>query len=353
MSVTDALDLVAGQRSGSFRFDLLDHAGAVIGELNPVNSKPATLGNRPEQTIPRTLTGVAFDPVSAAAVNPLRDRLRLRMVLPGLDPYALPWGVFMFGHFDRYLESGRIGGRLLDLRHVLDDQADRTVQTVFGGDCADAIEAQLDAVGIVARSVDCGGQTFGRPAPIWPAGTSRLTVVDDIAALAGCHRPYFDNAGTFRVRPAVDLAAVPAGEVLVYEAGGRILTDSLVETTNLLDAKNRFVVAVSGPLGARIRGEYEVPADAPHSFDARGIHRTEVELRQGTRDQAGVEARARAMADEHGLFAWVTFDSPPDPRHDTHDTVELLGVRYRETEWSVQLVEGARMTHSMFRTWAA
>ena len=61
---------------------------------------------------------------------------------------------------------------------------------------------------------------------------------------------------------------------------------------------------------------------------------------------------ARIRTGDAADYTCVSFSSAPDPRHDTFDVIDLLGVRYREQRWSTRLEEGAVMAHDLRRVYS-
>jgi hypothetical protein len=352
LTATEMLDMAAGQRQATFAFDLLDASGAVIGELHPVAESVPSIEQNINRTIKRSMDGLLLTPSDAAAVNTLSDRVRPRMVLPVGDPLAYPLGVFLFGGADSGVHSwGRdLAASMVDLTYVLDQKVATTVAYDQGTSIAAALAAQFVAAGIASYAIDPVSTLFGSPV-VWPAGTSRYAIMAEMAGMAGCFSPYFDNAGVGRVRIVPDLATAPVD--LVYDLGGRIFADTIVETDDLLTAPNRYIVIDNSASAAPIVGVYNVPASAPFSEANRGFVVAVVLDVQGLENQATANARAAAAyAEDSATFRWVSFAGAPDPRHDTFQVVDFLGERYREQRWSMRLVDGAPMTHDLRRVYS-
>lgn len=346
----DLLDLAPGigQRAASFRFDLVDRDGAIIGQVQPDTGSVPVVENNVNRAIKRDLRGLVLMPEDEAAINPVSDRVRPVMVLENGDQLA--WGLFLFVEASTEVHGyGRVGkGSLVDLNYVLDQPVATSVGYAAGQGIALALEALFAGAGIGNYLVEATG-TIANPVA-WPAGTSRLQIMNDLAAMAGCYSVYFDNVGVGRVRPVPDLATTEP--TVRYLAGRNIYEGSIIETDNLLDSPNRYIVIDSSATEAPIVGVYDVPDDAPHSIINRGFVVARVIEEQGLESVAAANARARAAAAQSAAdYKWVTFDGPPDPRHDTFDIIEFLGIKHREQRWVCPLVEGAAMAHDLRRVY--
>lgn len=339
------------QRASEIRFDILDSRLAPIGTVKPDLDPVARVTNNSNAAIKRTLQGMRLNAAEQADVNPLTDRIRPVWVLENGSQY--PLGVFLFASMDRARSEWGLDADVsaVDQCLILDQPLERGVGYPGGTPIRDAIVTQFQAVGIHSYNVD-PSITSRIGAPIhWPAGnTSRMKVLNDLAAMAGAYSAYFDNDGVGVVRRVPDLSTVVP--TLVYEAGGRILHGSPVESDDLLEAPNRYIVVDSGDPNAAIVGYYDVPAAAPNSFANRGFVIARVISEQGIESNAEAITRGRAAAaQDAGTFEWVQFSSPPDPRHDTFDAVGYLGGVYREQQWTLPLLEGSEMTHDLRRVY--
>lgn len=355
MPTTDELlDLAPqiGQRQSTVRWDVLDVTLTSVdqGAITPRADSTPTVAVNGNAAIKRTLSTFRLTPADQASLNPFADRLRPTWVLE--NGAEFPLGVFLLGSLDRLRFEYGLEAEVacVDQTLIVDTPITQSVALAAGDSLRSAIETQLAAAGVPLFDVDAT-ITTSISAPIaWPVGTSRLRIVNDLAAMAGAFALYFDNAGVGRIRRARAIADETA--TLIYREGGRIITGSMVETDDLLDAPNRYLVIDSGAAEFPIVGLYDIPADAPHSQANRGFVVARVIDAQGlgSADQALAQAKAAYEAD-HGGFQWAQFSSPPDPRHDTFDAVDYLGVVYREQSWSLPLAEGAEMTHDLRRTY--
>lgn len=243
------LDLHVAQRSATFRFDLLDAGLNEIGSVLVAADNPPTIENNTNRTIKRQMTGMVLHPSDAAAVNPMTDRLRASMILA--DGIVRPLGVFLFSGFDRKRTSyGLVPSPTLhDQGAIIDQPVPNTVMNPPGSLVTDMLAQHLDGLPLPAGlSVETSGaRTSLTSAMTWPAGTSRATIVNETAAVAGFYSGYFDAAGVYTFR-----SPSPAGPDdppdMDYDRDvnpSRIVADTIVVSDDLLDAPNRYIVVDS------------------------------------------------------------------------------------------------------------
>lgn len=335
-------------RASGFTFELLTPALVKIGDLAPFRDEIPTIENNGNRSIKRTLDGLALTPAESAAVNTLNSRVRVSMVLP--NGTALRLGVFLFADNPRvrHTYGTPVRASLVDQCFMLDQPVEVSVSYAAGQDVAAALASHFDVAGVPFYAIEISGVTLGSPVA-WPAGTSRLKIMNHLAAIGGAYSVFFDHDGFGRVRRVPDLTL--SNIDVTYEEGGRIYRGSIVETNDLLSAPNRYIVIDSTNPDTPVTGYFDVPDEAPHSIVNRGglVIPTVIDTQGiGTVEQAEARARA-AYAQDSSTFEWVDFDSPPDPRHDTFAVVSYLGNLYREQSWSLPCVEGSAMSHSLRR----
>ena len=108
-----------GQRQATFRFDLANSVtGQNMGTITPLRT--ARIGHDTGRTTKRQLTiGLGVEDV--LAINPVQDRIRPFMVLPGGTEY--PLGNFMFtATTEAVFTSGNLGDYTLSDEMFLVDQ---------------------------------------------------------------------------------------------------------------------------------------------------------------------------------------------------------------------------------------
>ena len=184
----------------------------------------------------------------------------------------------------------------------------------------------------------------------WGIGSTRGQILDALAVAGDYFSPWFGNDQKMHLIRTFN----PAGSVpqFDYDAGHQVFRDGITETSNILVAPNRFVViSNTGASAAPVVGTATVPPGAPNSFTNRGFYVTKVVTLQLT-DLAQAEAVAAGLANRQTIFETVSLNTPPDPRHDSYDVIVWKGDLWLELAWSMQLVEGGTMSHTMRKGYA-
>lgn len=341
-----------GQRQATFRFLLYDAVSkTVLRELFPYRDAVPTLSHDTSRVIMRQVSGLYFNREDTAAINTVRNRVKIQMVFPGRDPYEL--GTFLFIDQLRVKSSAGLESTatLVDSMFVVDQQLERTYSAGnFAPDGSVVSFRQVDAaIGDVLSGVPVAFTS--EPTPyytigVWAAGSSRGSVTGDLSVDGDFFAPWFDNTDTMRFIRSFDPATrIPQFD---YDANHVINRNSLIFTDDLLNAPNRFVVIsngnVSGDMAVPVVGSYDVPAAAPHSIANRGFTIAKVlDWQVDTVQQAN--AIAFNLGQRQTVFETVQFTTAPDPRHDSYDVFRLDGENWLEIAWSLPLAEGSDMTH--------
>ena len=332
-----------GQRSCTFKFELVDGtSGAVIQQLYPYRDSVPTLSHDTGRTIMRQVSNVFFDRIDSAALNTIRNRVKISMIFPDRDPY--PLGTYLFADQAR-LEStagteANVG--LLDQMFIVDQQIEKSIgfqnqNVIF------AIDRVMRGLPVKYTQEGTGLLTIGS----WTAGTNRGQVINDLALDGDYFAPWFDNTDVMRFIRAFDPAtAIPSFNL---DVGNRVSRADVVRTDDLLSAPNRFVVISNGAESdstseSPIVGTYDIPSSAPHSITNRGFVIPHIEDRQiGSAPQAAVVAKN--IAQRMTIFERVELETPPDPRHDSYQVFRWQDENWLEISWEMELIEGGKMRH--------
>lgn len=352
------LDLEAVSRAASWRFDLYDGSD-ILGSLTLVNrDSPPSLTVDVSRSIKRTLTNLSLMPNEIEDIDVIRTSVKLIMLLT--DGTEWPQGTFRWADVSRPIYSNMngityVGGEcsLIDQLMIVDQKLDRSVGYAPGTVITDAIAALLSELPIEFNvQASTAAITPTAEAIAWPIGTSRLKIINELATMIGYHDLYFDNAGVAQLASMPDPLSAAETDTLFYPEGSRVFLGSITRSTNLLDLPNRFIVVNNGATSTPVYGEYDVPADTPHSFENRGFFVTHVEDAQGVSTQTDAQNAAEALGRLWRFpYETVEFSGPPDPRHDHYDVIEFEGERYLELSWSMALRDGTDMNHTLRRTY--
>lgn len=352
MATTAALlDLTSiMSRAEEVRFDIVDVSGVKVGTLQPV--APAQISNDATQQIKRRLSNLLITSSDYASVNPLAHRIKPYWVLENAD--ELPLGLFMFADASsqRYSYGLTMTATLVDQGLILTQELGTSLSFAAGTTASEAITQTVQAAGIFTASIASTQYTLGSPIA-WPAGKTGTTyakVLDDLCLKAGYHSPYFSNSGTLIIREATNLSTATAA--YNYVDGGRIIAGSMVESNDLLNAPNRFLVVDTAATTGAVTYEYLIPSTAPHSFEYRGFYVTKTVEAPGV----GNVEQARSVAEAYysqtpQAYEIAAFSSPADPRHDTFDVINYRGTNYLEIGWSLTCGPGGPMNHKLSRVY--
>ncbi|MCZ7478874.1 hypothetical protein [Micromonospora sp. WMMC273] len=342
-----------GQRSGTFRWRLLDGVtGVVRGELHPLRDTSPQLSHDTTSTISRRVSQVTLGAVDAGLINPLRDRVELSMVtVTGRRREERPLGRYMVADATSLETSGGTTApiTLYDEMFVVDQELDAGFNA--GGRAVDqAAYALLDGLPIGDVQIDATDQTADNG---WSAGTSRASALADLANLGGYFKPWFNHRHQLRMMRAFEPAARPP--TIDLDASPRVVAGSVTRSNDLLTAPNRYVV-VSNAVGeeqtAPIVGTYDVPSSAPHSIQQVGYVRPKVtDAQVSSVTQARIYARTLGIQD--AVYERVELTTPADPRHDGYDVVRWDGLLWLETAWQMTLTVGGPMRHTLRRAYGS
>lgn len=355
--MTALLDLVSvTRREATWRFDLLDSSLKNLGELEVDRGSVPNLSVDTSRAVKRSCSGVTLTPSTIDDVDVISDRIAITMILE--DGSEWPQGVFLFSDVSRFVftQDVEIGAlNLVDQLLIVDQQLDQSFVLRPGDAITDGIIDLLVPLP-VSVVIDPSGAVVSpsQEAISWPAGTSRLRVINELATQIGYHELFFDNDGIGQLHLMPNPDSAPDAALLNYPAGQRTYFGTVTKSTNLLELPNRFVVVNNGATDVPVFGLYDVPDTAPHSAVNRGFVISHVEQLQGINTNEDAQRAAVSLARSwRWAFETVEMVGPPDPRHDTYDVVNFEGTRYLELSWSLPLQEGSEMRHSLRRTYEA
>src|SRR5262245_40882730 len=252
------LDECIGQRQGTFRFDLINGVtGMHLGRIYPIMDQAPTLTHDTTRTVKRTIA-IGLDATDTAAINTLTDRVLVSMLIAG---QAFPLGRYMFTDQSRLRSTGGIQSavQLVDEMFLVDQKISAGFAAPGTGTVADAL---LDLLSPLPVDVVIDASPYTALGG-WGIGTNRGQIIEALAVQGDYFSPYFDNEGTMRFVRSVDPAiVVPAFD---FDTHKRVFADSILETDDLLNTPNRFIVVSNAAeaADAEIVGTYDVPPSAP------------------------------------------------------------------------------------------
>lgn len=340
------LDLApwVGQRQATYRFRLINGVtGMNLGYINPLRG--ASITHDTQATIKRKLS-LSLGKVDTELVNPITDRILVTMVFPNGQSYPLGRYMFTDSSIQRFV-NGRLGNMTLSDEMFLVDQQLIVGLNAKGKGIAQAIVETLKDLPITF-TVD---PTPYQGSQAWTVGTQRGTILNALCEAGDLLTGWFDNDGILRFIRNFDPATkVPDFD---FDTANKVVRASVVETSNVLTAPNRFIVISNAATDSSVAvvGVADVPPSTPNSFVNRGFYITETSDLQITNgDQANVVARNLAIRST--LFEQVNISTAPDPRHDSYNVIRWQGANWLELSWSLPLTEGSAMSHVMKKVYS-
>jgi hypothetical protein len=281
-------DVLYGDRVTSYRWEVLAHSAGtdhLVGYLDGVVDGSASLtwtlnaavkggGNLKVADLDAPQAG--FMMIQQLALT--STRLRPVLVIQGLP--EIPLSVFLIAAApEDWSATGRVFNlELLDRTTVLDQDALDSSYTV------DTATPILSAVAAVVASagesinVDATVTSTLSSPMVWPAGTTKLQVVNDLLSALNYNALWVDGVGNFQATPYV----VPAHRSLTYELLNekRQLIDgetSIYEAEwsrdlDMFDVPNKVIAVQSATGGAAaLIGSYtNTDPTSPFSYPSRG-----------------------------------------------------------------------------------
>ncbi len=343
------LELAIPQRREAVRFEVVDPFRRALFPIHPDRGSTITVANNANATIKRTLQGLRLIPEEAELINPVAHRLRAIWQLE--NGAEFPLGIFMFGDANRLRASyGRsFAATMFDQTFILDQGRRSSFSLGAGVRVTDALRQLVEEVNLPTERIVEVPTVLSNPLA-WPAGTTRLRIMNDLCAIASMYSVYFSNEGVPVCRPVPDLEIANAQLHYTLDQRSRVLLDTVVESDDLWQAANVYVVVSTSANEQEVSGSYEIPEANPLSVKSRGYEVVKVIDTPGveTAEEAAERAKAAALQDP-ATYRHVEFEAVPDPRHDTFDVVSFDDVLYREQSWSLVCKPGGPHKHSLRR----
>lgn len=350
-----------GQRQATFKFLVTNSVtGQNLGEIHPLRT--ANITHDTSRTIKRQLR-IGLGKADVAAINTVQERIRPYMVFP--TGVQWPLGVYMFTSDTRAIyTSGDLGDfALSDEMFLVDQQIDHAIgrsdDQKIVIPVTDLLNKALEGLPI-KYLVEPSGFTTDQS---WGIGTNRGSIVGDLSTTGDWFSPWFDNTGTMRfIRSFEPSQRIPD---LDWDSSFVVQRDGITKTNNLLSVADRYIVISNAssaavdatgsdvqPGSQSISGTYNVPAYYPYSAFNRGFSITSVEqLPVLTPEQAVATAKALSIRD--GVYETLNISTAPDPRHDSYNVIKWQQEKWLELSWSLSLVEGSAMQHTLRRAYSS
>lgn len=347
----------SGSRLVRYRFDLLNRDDVEIGNVAADRGSRVSLSSLAD--IKRTAQFVLPDS-EARDIDFLNDRLRpvfcLRMPDGGWAEW--PLGVFLLSSPSR-VSTGTGISRSIEAYDasliLLEDKFDVRYRIAAGTRYTDAVSNILAGAGIwkVALTAHPGSIFSDKE---FEVGTSKLTAINELLTEINYSSIWVDEHGYFVARPY----AIPTDREAEYAYRNdqlSIIRPGVAEELDLFAVPNKWVVVASNP--------EKQPIVARHTNDLitsitstvnRG--RAIVNYRQinDVLDQQTLNDYVRRIAYEASqVYGKVVFDTAAMPHHSYLDMIFVehsdlaVSGKYTETNWTLELYAGGKMTHTARR----
>jgi hypothetical protein len=342
-----ALDLPAyvGQRAATFRFDLVDAITGYREAVHPVADAAPTLTHNTRNTVKRTITGLELTREDTAKFNSISSRLEPFMIVRGVE-YPLGRYVPASQLRQRWTTGVTSVAGFFDEGIIVDQQLDSSFGPTqpFTTEAVASMLTRLLTPLPIRFTIE---PTIYTSAGAWAIGTRRGSVVGTLAEDGDYLSPWFDHRRVMRFIRTFD----PGTAIVTFDLDetGRVLRDRIIESDDLTELPNRFMIigngaSVAGVNTGPVVGSADVPSSAPHSILNRGFVITSTESRQ-LADSAQAAAIAKLRATYQVAVEQVELITAPDPRHDSYDVLRWRGVNWLEVAWTLPMKEGAAMQH--------
>jgi len=310
----------------------------VKDDLTPIRN--ASLTHDTTRTIKRQLA-LNLGVYDTARIEPLMDRVLLYMVTADLTQWPLGKYMFTDSSLTRSTNGDLANVVLNDEMFLVDQQISKGVNG-FQKPTNATISLVMDEFPSILVNQEA---SFFESMQAWTIGAGRGQILQDLALSGDMFSPWFDNDAELRFIRAFDPALkVPDFD---FDTGQSVIRAGVVETSDILTAPNRFIViSNTSENGTPLVGIADVPVNAPNSFANRGFYLVQTEdLQLNTASQA--QQVANNLALRSTVFERVTLTTAIDPRHDSYNVIRWQGENWLEMAWSMNLLEGAGMTHSL------
>jgi hypothetical protein len=331
-----------GQRGCTFRFRLSNGVtGEQLGDITPLRN--ASLSHDTANTIKRRLS-LTLGLADSELIDPITARIDPFMVTG--DGTQWPLGRYQFtdASYQQFVNGNLSNLVLNDEMFKIDQQITSGLDASFGEDqgvtsfiikVLEGLDVQLE----IERSQFETTQS-------WTAGSARGSILEALALTGDYFSPWFGNDTKLHFIQAFDpVTQVPDFD---FDRGNQVLQASVIHTSDILTAPNRFVVISNSSINPDVAvfGQVDSPPNSPNSFAKRGFYIPLVkDMQIATQEQA--VAIAKNLAQRLTIFERVQLVTPPDPRHDSYNVILWQDSLWLETAWTMALVEGGNMTHSL------
>ena len=352
--VMDVLHGKYGRRLIDFRFDLLDEADKVIGDVTRlVEAESSTVDMDSEAEIHRT---ASFRVRDTGEIDFLKDRIQpwADLHMRGNGTVSFPLGVFLLSTPEKEYQGNALY-RNIDaydkLQILIDDGFTARIVADEGERVTDFIVELLQEAGIKKINIERSDKEF----PTWMSwdpDVSRLEVINELLGVINYEKLYVDEYGYFVSRP-YRTPNQRASEYTYETNHVSVITPGATVEEDYFNVANQFVGVVSEPDRVPLTYTYEnTNEESPTSIPRRGRTITKY-IDSDSVDLETLQGEVEKVAYEDSqIVTKMEFTTAIMPMHSYNDILRIkhdkLGInaRFQEVSWSMPLSATGTMSHS-------
>lgn len=265
---------IIGNRAASWRIDLLNNDESPAGSLDGVDGgslewSTAQIKGRGTLNVTET-----FDPETGLSTAPDWLNIRIRPVYVLNDTTEWPRSIFIpTAPVEQWSDGVRSWSvDMLDKSCVLaQDRVDAYYSLAAGVNVIDSVRDLIVSSGENAGAITDSTETLA-VARAWPAGTSKLTIINELLDSAGYFALIVDmTSGQFRVEPSTR----PAQRSIAYEltdGSGSIYGEDFTREVDIYGIPNKVIHVSQGTSDTEALTSIATNTDpsSPYSYAARG-----------------------------------------------------------------------------------
>jgi len=354
--IIDMLHAKHSSRMIKFRYDLLNRQEIKIGTLDNVVSGEVSMASLATD-IKRT---ARFFMKDNKGIDWLNDRIQPFCMLRMPDGGWVEWslGIFLLNSPKRQEQNTKVYRDVEaydGLQVLLDDKFDSRYTIAAGTKYITAIQNIFFTLGITKINIPNTDLTL----PIakeFEIGTPKLRAINELLGELNYTSLWVDERGYYTAMPYV----IPSDRAIDYHYKDdelSIIHPGLEEELDLFNVPNKWVVVQSNAETEPLVSIYtnENPASITSTV-SRG--RTIVDFRQvdNIADQTALNNYTKRLAFEASqIYGHIEFETAIMPMHSYSDLLQIqyskleINDRYVETNWTIPLKAGAKMSHKARR----
>lgn len=292
---TQPRDPLTGHRSESWRVDLLNNQDAVVSQLIGVS------GGSFEFNVNATIRGGGSLAYSGPPIDWNQHRVQpWYRIEAGDEVVEWPLGVFLVATPDSKHTDADVSVdlALYDKTLILDqDKTPTSFSVAKGANVIASVRSVLAAAGQTRTAIEDSTQTLSK-AMVWPVGTSRLRIINDLLDAANYFSIWVDGEGIFRAEPY--RAPANRGQSYAFRDDSKgIYSPTFSHEFDTFEVPNRVIVI------GQSEGDTEAPSvvvedtgSGPFSYPSRGRWITRVEEGVEATDTSTLQGIARRFLAE-------------------------------------------------------